>query len=215
MQKLLLTALLVLLWLPLFATGVECTWNANTETDLAGYKVQYGTATGVYTQTIDVGKVLIYNTGALTEGKTYYFVVLAYDTSGNVSGPSTEASIYLPIPDVTPPPIPTGLVSTVSGSIVAIKWNAVVATDLAGYGVYDNGILIGNVTSASFVTGSLPQGKHTFTVDSVDKTVPPNRSAQSVASVVTIDVTPPVPPTGLKLKILQLLAWLKLIGGKG
>jgi hypothetical protein len=61
-------------------------------TDLAGYKVYYGTASGIYSQNKDVGNVTTYTVTNLTDGLTYYFAVTAYDTSMNESGYSNEVS---------------------------------------------------------------------------------------------------------------------------
>ena len=90
------------------AATVQVTWNPNTEEDLAGYKIYYGTASGVYGDPIDVGNV----TGHVMEitpqhGATYYFALTAYDTSGNESGYSDEATCF--IPDGVKPEKPTGL----------------------------------------------------------------------------------------------------------
>jgi hypothetical protein len=60
-------------------------------TDLGGYKVYYGTSSGNYTVSLDVGNVTTYKIDNLTPG-TYYFAVTAYDTSGNESGYSNEVS---------------------------------------------------------------------------------------------------------------------------
>lgn len=209
-MKICILIVFLLVSIPLFASDIEVTWNANTESDLAGYKVFWGNSAGSYPNSMDVGKNLIYTIPNVTNGQTYYIVLKAYDVSGNISSPSTEVSLYIPIPDMTPPPVPTNIITSVAGSVVALKWTAVVASDLASYGVYDNNVLIGSATKdkAEFVTGSLVEGSHSFTVDSVDTTG--NRSAKSAAKVVTIDVTSPKPPTGIKLKILQLLAWLGL-----
>jgi uncharacterized repeat protein (TIGR02059 family) len=68
-------------------------WNANTEPDLAGYRIYYGTSPGVYGAPIDVGNVLSYTISGLTTGITYYFAVAAYDTSNNESAKSTEVSL--------------------------------------------------------------------------------------------------------------------------
>ena len=68
-------------------------WDPNTEADLAGYKVYVGTASGVYTTTIDVGKVTTYTVTGLQPGNTYYFVVTAYNLSGFESGYSNEVSV--------------------------------------------------------------------------------------------------------------------------
>ena len=90
------------------AATVQVTWNPNTEPDLSGYKIYYGTASGVYGDPIDVGNV----TGHVMEitpqhGATYYFALTAYDTSGNESGYSSEATCF--IPDGVKPEKPTGL----------------------------------------------------------------------------------------------------------
>ncbi len=52
--------------------------------DLAGYKVYYGTTPGVYTSII-VGNRTTHQVDGLTKGQTYYFTVTAYDTKGNES----------------------------------------------------------------------------------------------------------------------------------
>jgi hypothetical protein len=75
-----------------FPGALMVNWNANVETDLAGYKIYYGTHSLTYNQTIDVGNTTQYKLENLLEGQTYYVVVTAYDTSGNESLPSSEAS---------------------------------------------------------------------------------------------------------------------------
>jgi len=57
---------------------VTVAWDANTETDLAGYQVSYGTASGVYTSVVDVGNVTQVSF-TLPSGVDYYFVVKAYN----------------------------------------------------------------------------------------------------------------------------------------
>ena len=90
------------------AATLQISWNANPDTDLAGYKVYQGTASGQYGEPVDVGNV----TGHVMEitpqyGATYYFALTAYDTSGNESGYSDEASCF--VPDGVKPEKPTGL----------------------------------------------------------------------------------------------------------
>jgi fibronectin type 3 domain-containing protein len=70
------------------------TWNANTESDLAGYKVYRATAPGAYGAPIATlqGNVTGYVATGLQVGTTYYFVVTAYDNAGNESAYSNEVS---------------------------------------------------------------------------------------------------------------------------
>jgi len=74
------------------ARGINLAWNANGESDLVGYKVYYGTATGAYRAPISLGKVTAYTLSGLTPGRTYYISITAYDTSNNESGYSNEVS---------------------------------------------------------------------------------------------------------------------------
>ncbi|MFO7889272.1 MAG: fibronectin type III domain-containing protein [bacterium] len=73
------------------ATGsVVISWNSNTEADLAGYKVYYGTESGNYSKVENAGNTELYSISNLVAGQTYYFAVTAYDESGNESDFSTE-----------------------------------------------------------------------------------------------------------------------------
>ena len=62
-------------------------WDPNPEPDIAGYKVSYGTQTGVYTTTIDVGKVTSWPVTSLTPGQRYFLAVRAYNTALLLSPP--------------------------------------------------------------------------------------------------------------------------------
>ncbi|MCK6498418.1 MAG: hypothetical protein L6Q38_02950 [Nitrospira sp.] len=70
---------------------VTVTWNANTEADLRGYRVYVGKSSGARSQMYDVGNVTSTRL-TLPLGSTYFFVVTAYDSSGNESSPSGELS---------------------------------------------------------------------------------------------------------------------------
>src|SRR5471030_1344570 len=84
------------------ASTVTATWNANPESDIAGYKLSYGAASHVYTTTIDVGNVTSFVVPALVGGRTYYFVVQAYDTAGLTGPNSAEVSFAVPV-STSPP----------------------------------------------------------------------------------------------------------------
>jgi hypothetical protein len=85
-----------------FAGDVTLSWGPpaiNSDgtilTDLAGYKIYYGTTSGNYVYYVDIGNVINYRIMDLGEGLTYYFAVTAYDTSGNESEFSAEVSRYI------------------------------------------------------------------------------------------------------------------------
>lgn len=105
--------LFIILWLLLLAIMVGCgggsggdtggtvgttggaislTWDSNTDPDLGGYRIYYGTASGVYSHSTDVGNVTSFTLTGLTKGQTYFIVATAYDTSQNESGYSNEVS---------------------------------------------------------------------------------------------------------------------------
>jgi uncharacterized repeat protein (TIGR02543 family) len=71
---------------------IKLAWDPNTEPDLAGYRVYYGTASGIYGTSVDVGNVTAYTLNGLAQGVTYYLTVIAYDTARNESGYSNEVS---------------------------------------------------------------------------------------------------------------------------
>ncbi len=84
-----------------YAGALIVTWEANTESDLAGYKIYYGTESQNYTSVIDVGDTTRHVVENLIEGRTYFFVVTAYDYSGNESAPSLEVASNVDDPAMT------------------------------------------------------------------------------------------------------------------
>jgi len=81
------------------AAEVTLEWDPNSELDLAGYKIYWGTTSGNYISNVDVGKQTTYTITDLSEGQTYYIAAKAYDEADNESGYSVEVSHTIPAPD--------------------------------------------------------------------------------------------------------------------
>ena len=84
-------------WTALGSQSVSVAWDASTGTSVAGYILHYGTASGVYTNSVNVGNQLTATIPDLQDSATYYFVVTARDANGLESVPSNEISYEVPI----------------------------------------------------------------------------------------------------------------------
>ncbi|TMQ31312.1 MAG: hypothetical protein E6K65_01905 [Nitrospirae bacterium] len=74
------------------ANTATLTWNANSETDLEGYKVYVGTSSGAYAAPIATlpKTTTSYTVTGLQTGTTHFFVITAFDTAGKQSLHSNE-----------------------------------------------------------------------------------------------------------------------------
>ena len=87
-----LLALTFLLAQSALAARIRLAWDPNTESDVVGYKVYFGTSSRSYGPPKYVGNATVYALKGLTSGQTYYIAVTAYDSSGYESGFSNEVS---------------------------------------------------------------------------------------------------------------------------
>lgn len=76
--------------------SANLSWSASSSADTVGYRVYWGTRSGVYEQAkgagVSVSGTTSYTVKGLSSGQTYYFTVTAYDASGNESGYAAEVS---------------------------------------------------------------------------------------------------------------------------
>ena len=100
----------LLLSIPGSAKDVKVSWDPNSESDLAGYRIYYGTKSGNYDTNVDAGNAASVEIKGLQTNTTYYFVATAYDNSGNESEFSKEVSLFIPPPaDNQAPAAPTNV----------------------------------------------------------------------------------------------------------
>ena len=184
---------ILLLWAgSLSAATIVVTWDANVETDLAGYGVYDN---GVLAGSTGVLAAPTFSILNVTDG-VHAITLDAFDATGNRSLKSDAVSITV---DTIPCAVPAKPTVTVTGSSVVITW--VANTDSpTSYGVYHDGILVGSVLATAPLTytiTSIPDGSHTFALDSVDAAG--NRSAKSAVTTISTDVTAPVKPKNVKI----------------
>lgn len=104
---------------------VLVSWDANSEDDLAGYKVHLGESSNIYPVVINAGDTTAFLWKSLEYSKAYYFAVTAYDFSGNESEFSDE--VFLTTPDkpdegdITAPAKPINVHIQVVGDSNSVK----------------------------------------------------------------------------------------------
>ncbi len=115
--------------------SVTLDWNDNGEGDLAGYQVFRSTVSGDFSDPAiaQIGAAGAYTDTGLTAGTTYFYIVKAEDTSGNLSAASNQVSAV--------PTAPTGAMLHVENvQVQVIKrgkryFGRAVATILDGAGI--------------------------------------------------------------------------------
>jgi hypothetical protein len=84
------------------AATVTIAWNQNPESDIAGYKIHYGTFSGIYQHDVDVGNHTSCTISSLAEGTKYFFSATAYN-SENTESDFSEEITYTPGSEPDPP----------------------------------------------------------------------------------------------------------------
>ena len=118
---------------------INLDWNDNTEPDLSKYYIHRGISSGFTPELSNrIAEIVIseYSDDGLQQLTTYYYKVIAVDTSNNPSAPSNVASDTT-LQDTTPPAAPTGLQATaMTYSQIDLDWNDNSDSDFAKYVIY-------------------------------------------------------------------------------
>jgi PKD repeat protein len=171
-----------------FAGQASLAWDANTDPAVAGYMVSFGQASGTYTSKIDAGKQVTSTVPGLLEGKTYYYVVTAYDLARTESGYSNQASSTVPYstpvssfsasPTSGVSPLAATFTSTSSGTITAYSWS------------FGDG-----TSSVAANPGHSYTAAGTYSV-SLTVTGPGGTNTQSKTGLIVVSSVPPAPVAG-------------------
>ena len=169
------------------ASTVALQWDANIESDLAGYKVYYadGSTSLDSAAPIDVSRQTTATISGLDPGKSYSFAVKAYNTAGLESPFSNIVSVPELIPPVVTITSPAD--STSVSGIVSISVNASDNVGVTKVEFYVNGALKATDTGAPYVyswdTSSLTAGPYTLMVKTYDAAGNFSQASRSVTVV--------------------------------
>jgi fibronectin type 3 domain-containing protein len=81
---------------PAAPASIELSWERNTETDLAGYRIYRSTDNGPFEKIADVGQIPSYSDRGVQRGKQYRYQIAAFDQSGNESPRSAPVEATIP-----------------------------------------------------------------------------------------------------------------------
>jgi hypothetical protein len=183
-----------------FATpSVTLTWHPSVDTNVAGYKIYYGTVSHVYTNTVSVGNVTNTTLNNLVAGATYFFAATTYGASGLESGFSNEASYNTGVTNTSPTntvsnaggttnTAPTNTVSNTGGTTNTAPTNTVSNT-----GGTTNSVPTNTVFNAGGATNTIPTNTVSKTGGTTNTIV--NTGITNVAPTNTISITKTNPPT--------------------
>jgi len=157
--------------------SVTLAWNGSSGPNLAGYRVHEGTSTRTYTKTIDVGNNTEATISDLTAGRTYYFVVSAYNTAGVESAYSNEicfTATAAPSPTPTPKPSPTPTATPTAAPIqAAVDLNGDGHSDVVWFNPITNQVSVclmsGNNILARPILGSAPPNGRIVAVGNLNR----------------------------------------------
>ena len=188
-------------------------WEPVADPIVSGYKVYWGTASGVYTHTEDAGNATELIVTGFSEGGQYFAAVTAYSNAGEESDYSTEISFIYDTSSLV-----ITLTSQPQAQVVTAGQAAIFSVTATGSGslTYQwqkGGATINGATSSSYSIGSpvvIDAGSYNVVVANA------GGSTTSDAAMLTVNPATPVitkAPVAAAITYGQLLANSSLSGG--
>jgi chitodextrinase len=187
-------------------TQISLTWSASTDNiAVAGYRIYGGATATSLSPLASTTTTSFTDTLSAHPNTTYYYVIEAFDTSGNYSAQSAVAHATT-LPDTIPPTVPTNVTAKGTGvEQVTLTWSP--STDnihVSGYVIYrskTNSSLtaVGSTTTTAYVDtlGLQPDTTYYYSIAAYDEAG--NYSAQSptITAATLADTQPPTVPQHL------------------
>lgn len=170
------------------AGSVTLGWNANPETNIQRYELQWGTASGSRPNTVDAGTNLSASVSGLNPGTTYYFAVIARNTFGQASQPSAEIAYTMPgTPNTAPEALAASLTLEEEGQAALTLSANDAEGDTLDYTIVSSpskGTLLGTPPNLTYRAGLNQSGSDSFTFRAFDGVL------QSAVVTVSVTITP-------------------------
>lgn len=186
--------------------SISFTWSTSTDDKgVDGYKIFRNGAQ------VSSSSLASYNDTGLSPDTAYVYAVSAYDVAGNESAKSSTISPKtLPLADVTPPSIPSGL-TLVSKSTTSANISWIASTDnigVAGYKVFRNSVQVGAATTSSYTDANLsPNTAYSYSISAFDAAG--NNSDKSTLLSVTTDNIRTQGNTELDVQVISASNYIK------
>jgi hypothetical protein len=162
-------------------TTVTATWDRNTDSYTAGYRLYYGTSSGAYQWSLDAGNNVSVPLN-LSSGSIYYLAVRAYNTDLQYGPASNEATIDLRTA------APTAQITATLGAnnVATVSWQTANATSatINGTAVALSGTM--NVTVTSQTTFTLTARNAAGQTATASATVTPTTAAPTAQITATL-----------------------------
>jgi hypothetical protein len=182
------------------AGTVSLTWDQVADSDLAGYRVYWGTSPGTYPNSQDVGKVVTATISGLTDCTPWYLAVKAYDTAGNLSVSYSNEVSGWPRPTVTTAtPSNAEQGRTLSLTITGANFMSGATVQFGNTGITVNSVTVNScnqITASVTVGGSATAGATNVDVTNSDQVFGSGASLFTVQAATNPTVSSTSPANG-------------------